>query len=198
MELDVFKGRLKECFGDDSQETVGKKINMTQGNVSKLLSVNQQPSLDTLYRIAEVYEVSVDWLLGISNNKKVANAVEETSYAAAVDTLIQLFNYGFDIDYEGAYAKLDIKDPLLNTLLKKGINLYKTDKEFYQSWRKSKLALFNDKELIYQSIWREENLGFLASEARTEANWLEVYKCAKDKEDEYNEIMSSEPELFGG
>ncbi len=36
--IDVIKARLRETFGQDSQETVGKKLNMTQGNVSKLLS----------------------------------------------------------------------------------------------------------------------------------------------------------------
>lgn len=34
--IDTIKGRLKEAFGLDSQETVGKKLNITQGNVSRL------------------------------------------------------------------------------------------------------------------------------------------------------------------
>ena len=58
----VIKERLRETFGTDSQTEVGRKLDMTQGNVSKLLA-GQQPAIDTIYRIAEVYGVSVDWLL---------------------------------------------------------------------------------------------------------------------------------------
>lgn len=198
MELDVFKIRLRECFGDDSQETVGKKLNMTQGNVSKLLSGTQQPALDTLYRIAEVYSVSVDWLLGISNNKKTTAALEKTSYAAAVDILTQLSWNGADIEYENCGVSVKVNDPLLKALLKKGLTLYKTDKELYQSWKETKLSLFNDKDLVFQKMWLEDNIDFLASEAVTEANWLEVHKCAKDAENEYAEIMLGDPGPFGG
>ena len=69
--IDVIKARLKEAFGQDSQETVGKKLNMTQGNVSKLLSGSQQPTLETIYHVSEIYGVSVDWLLGLSDKKDI-------------------------------------------------------------------------------------------------------------------------------
>ena len=59
--MDSIKERLREAFGSDSQETIGKNLNMTQGNVSKLLSGAQQPTVDTLLRIANVYDVSIDW-----------------------------------------------------------------------------------------------------------------------------------------
>ena len=43
---EVLKERLRDTFGTDSQETVGNKLSMTQGNVSKLLSGTQQPTLE--------------------------------------------------------------------------------------------------------------------------------------------------------
>ena len=58
MDVQNLKTRLRETFGGDSQETVAQKLNMTQGNVSKILSGSQTPALDTIYQIAEVYEVS--------------------------------------------------------------------------------------------------------------------------------------------
>lgn len=200
MELDILKERLRETFGTDSQEIVGGKLNMTQGNVSKLLSGSQQPTLDTLYRIAEVYEVSIDWLMGLSNNKKRATAKEKTSYAEAVEMLMQLYRNGSDIDFKGSgyELKLSIKDPLLKALIKKSISLSKTDKELYQSWQEMKLSLFNDKPLVYQRMWQEDDIGFLAAEASAEAHWLEVYNLAKDKEEEYAEMMGDDPGPFGG
>ena len=65
VDSEVLKTRLREAFGSDSQETVGKKLNMSQGNISKLLSGSQQPTMDTIYSIAKIYGVSVDWLLGL-------------------------------------------------------------------------------------------------------------------------------------
>ncbi|MCQ5056723.1 hypothetical protein NE606_19040, partial [Agathobaculum butyriciproducens] len=76
-----------------------------------------------------VYSVSVDWLLGISNNKKTTAALEKTSYAAAVDILTQLSWNGADIEYENCGVSVKVNDPLLKALLKKGLTLYKTDKE---------------------------------------------------------------------
>lgn len=200
MELDILKERLRETFGNDSQEIVGGKLNMTQGNVSKLLSGTQQPTLDTLYRIAEVYDVSVDWLTGLSKNKKRAIVKEKDSYAAAVEMLMQLYRNGCDIDFKssGYELKIDIKDPILKALIKKSITLSKTDKELYQSWKEMKLNLFNDKHLVYQSIWQDEDVNFLAGEATAEAHWIEVYNLAKDKEEEYAEMMGDDPGPFGG
>ena len=68
LNMDILRKRLREAFGSDSQETVGKKLNMTQGNVSKLLSGSQQPTLETIFHISEAYEVSADWLLGLSDS----------------------------------------------------------------------------------------------------------------------------------
>ena len=200
MELDILKERLREIFGDDSQEIVGGKLNMTQGNVSRLLSGSQQPTPDTLYRIAEVYEVSIDWLMGLSNNKKRATAKEKTSYAAAVEMLMKLYQHGSNIEFKssGYELKLSIKDPLLKALLKKSITLSKTDKELYQSWKEMKLSLFNDKSLVYQKMWQDNDVGFLAGEATAEAHWLEVYNLAKAKEAEYAEMMGDAPGPFGG
>lgn len=200
MDINILKERLRETFDKDSQEIVGRKLNMTQGNVSKLLSGSQQPTLDTLYRIAEVYDVSIDWLMGLSMNKKIATATEKTSYAAAVEMIMQLFWNGSDIDFKGAgyTLKINVNDPLLKYLTKKSITLKQTDSELYQSWKEMRLSLFNDKPLIWQRIWSEENVDFLASEASAENHWLEVYDLAKDKEVEYAEVMASDPGPLGG
>ena len=90
VDSEVLKTRLREAFGSDSQETVGKKLNMSQGNISKLLSGSQQPTMDTIYSIAKIYGVSVDWLLGLSNKKSITHYSTETTYASAIKTLLDL------------------------------------------------------------------------------------------------------------
>ncbi|MDE5931663.1 MAG: helix-turn-helix domain-containing protein [Lachnospiraceae bacterium] len=53
--IEIMKERLGELFKNESQEAVGKKLNMTQGNVSKLLTGKQQPTVETIFQIAKLH-----------------------------------------------------------------------------------------------------------------------------------------------
>lgn len=59
------KDRLSEVFQNDTQEIVERKLNTTQGNVSKWMRGTQIPTTDMLYEISKAYDVSVDWIMGI-------------------------------------------------------------------------------------------------------------------------------------
>lgn len=61
--------RLKEVFGDELQDSIASTLKMSQGNVSKMLTGSQMPTVDTVAMIANSYKVSVDWLLGLSEIK---------------------------------------------------------------------------------------------------------------------------------
>lgn len=76
--IEITKARLCELFKNESQEAVGKKLNMTQGNVSKLLTGKQQPTVETIFQIAKEYNVSTDWLLGLTEETKIAK--QDMSY----------------------------------------------------------------------------------------------------------------------
>lgn len=198
MGVQNLKTRLKETFGKDSQETVAQKLNMTQGNVSKILSGSQIPALDTIYQIAEVYEVSIDWLLGRSEEKRLINRSGHTTYATAVRTICDSIDYrAMEMAEEKGKLILTVIDPLINMLVKKSRTLSKTDREIFNSWEETKLSLFDDKKLLYGSTWDEVNVYFLVSEAVTEANWIEVYKEAAKTEERYAEIMAPDLGPFG-
>lgn len=191
LNTDSIKERLREAFGSDSQETIGKKLNMTQGNVSKLLSGTQQPTLDTLYRIATVYDVSVDWIMGLSERKKAIKPESGTTYGLAVETIQDLLHRGaemVDKEKEGA-VEIKIKDPILVKLIRKSKALSKADWEMFKDWRKNRLSVFDDKPIIWTHTFSSHNVEFLASEATTESNLLEVYDVAKKEEDEYAAMM---------
>jgi transcriptional regulator with XRE-family HTH domain len=196
--IDVIKARLKEAFGQDSQETVGKKLNMTQGNVSKLLSGSQQPTLETIYHVSEIYGVSVDWLLGLSDKKEIYKSCEGITYAAAVRNLHELIRHGaLKIEESAKTLSFRVVDPLIKMLTKKSVTIYKTDKELYDNWNETKLSLFQDRSLIWEGIWSMNGLDFLTGEAVTEANWLEVWDEAKKVEDDYADLMSDNTRPFG-
>ena len=196
--IDEIKARLKEAFGQDTQETVGKKINMTQGNVSKLLSGSQQPTLETIYHVSEIYGVSVDWLLGLSDKKEIYKSCEGITYAAAVRNLHELIRHGaLKIEESAKTLSFRVVDPLIKMLTKKSVTIYKTDKELYDNWNETKLSLFQDRSLIWEGIWSMNGLDFLTGEAVTEANWLEVWDEAKKVEDDYADLMSDNTRPFG-
>lgn len=194
----VIKERLKEIFGTDSQTEVGRKLDMTQGNVSKLLA-GQQPAIDTIYRIAEVYGVSVDWLLGLSENKNIPQKDVGISYSETVKVLHAMWLYGVaDIQKkDNRIIGFTIKDPMLKVLLSKHEVLFATDMEIFKEWGKEKLSLFDDKQLLDSQCWNDKHVNFLAGEAKGESDWLVVYREAKRIQDEYMELMRDECGPFG-
>jgi transcriptional regulator with XRE-family HTH domain len=189
---DIIRERLRMTFGSESQEVVAGKLNMSQGNVSKLLSGSQMPALDTLYSISEKYGVSVDWLLGISEQKKIQSTDSLSSYSVAVAVITCVAQRGAKVQSDGANRSisLEIEDPILKALIRKSLVLSKTDSELYADWEKTKLSLFDDKTLIWSATWHDQQMAFLASEASIEADWLEVWEAAKKAEADYEEMMS--------
>lgn len=80
--LDVVSSRLKELFVDETDAETASKLLMTQGNLNKIKNGKQTPSLDTLRLISEKYHVSVDWILGLKDDKDVnAINVENLDYS---------------------------------------------------------------------------------------------------------------------
>lgn len=196
---DTIRERLRMTFGSESQEIVAGKLNMSQGNVSKLLSGSQMPTLDTLYSISEKYGVSVDWLLGISEQRKIQSADSLSSYSVAAMVITCIVQRGAKVNNDGQSKpiSLEIEDPILKTLIRKSLVLSNTDNELYVDWKNTKLSLFDDKALIWRDTWRDDPLPFLVGEASTEADWLEVWEEAKKAEADYDEIMSDCVGPFG-
>jgi len=198
LNTDSIKERLREAFGSDSQDTIGKKLNMTQGNVSKLLSGAQQPTLDTLYRIATVYDVSVDWIMGLSDRKKTIKPESGTTYGLAVETIQDIVHRGAEMsdrEKEGI-VEVKIKDPILIKLIRKSTGLSKADWEMFKDWRKNRLSVFDDKPILWSGTFMNHNVEFLAGEATSESNLLEVYEVAKKEEDEYAAMMGDNQSPF--
>lgn len=197
LDNEVIRSRLKETFGAEQQEIIAGRLNVTQGTVSKVLTGNQTLTLEMAYHIAQQYGVSVDWLLGLSNKKSITNS--EGSYTAAVEAIHALDCHGaasVELPEKSGKAIVTCDDPLLKYLLRKCNALYKADQEMFKNWRETKLSQFEDKPILYSMAWRDDNVDFLASEARTESNWLEVYEMAQKFLDDYDDMMGPDPSPF--
>ena len=90
---EIMKERLTKIFSGEVQEVTARKLNTTQGNVSKWKNGQQVPTTDMLFMISKTYKVSVDWLLGISDEPEIDGlALEKLTYeqvAKIFDRLIQ-------------------------------------------------------------------------------------------------------------
>lgn len=66
--MDIFAERLKELRAQNhlTQREISEILNIKQQSYSRYKLGTGQPSLETLCKIAEYYNVSVDYLLGIS------------------------------------------------------------------------------------------------------------------------------------
>lgn len=95
MDGDMLKNRLSETFKGDTQDVVARKLNTTQGNVSKWISGQQIPTTENLLLISEAYNVSIDWLLGRSEEKEIDGVVlDKLSYEQVARIMDRLFELG--------------------------------------------------------------------------------------------------------
>jgi transcriptional regulator with XRE-family HTH domain len=86
--------QLSEVFRGETQETTARKLNTTQGNVSKWVSGSQVPTSDVLCEISKTYKVSVDWILGISSQKEIDGVVlEKLTYEQITRIMDVLFQH---------------------------------------------------------------------------------------------------------
>lgn len=60
---------LRDEFGYD-QKDMGQKLNMTPSAYGYYEQERSEPSLETLIKIAEIFNVSTDYLLGLSNTRE--------------------------------------------------------------------------------------------------------------------------------
>jgi transcriptional regulator with XRE-family HTH domain len=67
--MKIFSERLKElrvssCY---TQQQIAEKLNIKQQSYSRYEYGNGEPSLETLVKIAKIFDVSSDYLLGITD-----------------------------------------------------------------------------------------------------------------------------------
>ncbi len=75
---DIFCERARELFGDTSQMTLAKETGISQGVISVISrGESKAVTADIVYRLAKHFNVSSDWLMGLSNVKTPERATNE-------------------------------------------------------------------------------------------------------------------------
>ena len=157
--------RIKEIKGAESQEKFAEKIHMTQSNVSKLLN-GTPPSASTLIAISKEYDVSVDWLLGLTDRKSSKNFPDtnEITYADALavfDVLIE--NNSLMTNCMGDTSIFRVIDEVLNYLLSSRLTVKELDVDTRKYWYKTTAEQFADYNIIkWKSAYEEKYENYMS------------------------------------
>lgn len=146
-----------------SQKDFAESINISAMAISTYENGAKSPSVDTVFKIADKYKVSIDWLCGLSNNKNLENTFQ--TYGDIITALFSIDKYTdfiLDTDQEKDCIYICFDDKLLKDFLSEWYDatnvLYNTSinrsitKTMYDSWVKSKLEEYSNKKLKKKRI----------------------------------------------
>lgn len=205
---DVTLERILELKGNDTQDAFGKKIKMSQANVSKMLK-GTPPSAATLIEIAKAYHVSVDWLLGLSEQKEHTSNLDVSNLTysdvmAVIDKLYENGTIQMGYDYnsygnESDPGMLLVQDKILLFLLEGMDKLSGDNADIAGLWKDKTYKAFSNTSLLQWS----EKVDAIYKQNMPEQNSNEtISKLAKDIREgnvkiveENNFTMFSENEL---
>ncbi len=166
---DILSKRLLETFKGETQQVTAGKLAIEQGTVSKWVTGNAMPGADTLLLIAKKYRVSVDWLLGLSEEKEVdavnINNLTYEQISLVVHRLIELGSIEipdlaqFDTEFsedEGEETRnprfdpdyIKINDRALSFILRTRWKLREIDDDTMDFWIDNYVKRFNGVRLL--------------------------------------------------
>lgn len=159
--------RLSEVLKNEKQEETARRLNVEQGTVSKWKTGKQIPNPETLVDIANMYDVSLDWLVGLSDERgKNSWTSDKISYAQVISVFDRLFNLanievlnfhevakekkvqlGYISDNDDTdYIK--VNDRVLSYLLRRRKVIYDFDDEYAQDWINKVINIFREQKTL--------------------------------------------------
>lgn len=70
----TFKDRFAELCGDRTQQAIAEALGVSRATVGYYINGDRSPDIEVLSRIAKYFDVTSDYLLGLSDNKNFENA----------------------------------------------------------------------------------------------------------------------------
>lgn len=186
METNIFSKRVKELRESlgMSQADFAKSVNTSQTTLSSYENTDKTPSLDIVKEIASKYNVSLDWLCGISDETPSASVISTYSDIISILTALEdnhtlCIEIAYDIpsNYnENGFINFSDVPPQLGTirfndskitaflhewqdmlrLLKNGT----IKKSLYSLWLKDQLEKYNEPITSNNRIYSPDELPF--------------------------------------
>lgn len=153
--------RICELMGSDSQGEFADKIGFAQPTISRMFTEDKTPSSSVLLAVAKYYNVSVDWLLGLSERKELSVPAHNITssnltYADAMSVLELLYRKGcLEVGYEpnGYNSEPDpgivrVKDKVLWYFLDNRFRYSGGSRNIYDIWLKDALEQYSKLEIM--------------------------------------------------
>ena len=159
--------RICELMDGDSQGEFADKIGFAQPTISRMFTEDKTPSSSILLAVAKHYKVSVDWLLGLSDEKERGGSSQfrnltsgDLTYADAMAVLELLHKKGcLEVGYEpNTYnAEPDpgiiwVKDQVLLYFLNNRLRYSGGSRNIYDIWLKDALERYSRLKIL---AWTE-------------------------------------------
>ncbi len=110
--MDKFSYRLTVLLDENnmSQTQLAKKIGTSNVTICRYLTGERVPRLDVVTKIADVFNVSLDYLLGLSNDENIQNSNENSDLN--IDMIIKSL-YSLDDNSHLSKNQIDLIKKLL-------------------------------------------------------------------------------------
>lgn len=155
-----FSKRLKKLRINNelTQKELAETLNVSTVSISSYETGAKTPSFDMVLKIAQKYNVSVDWLCGLSNNMKLNNKI--TTYKELFQLFITIFDTRYEneentsvidnINIEESYVCLTLHEDInFENFFSKWCDIFKLycertiDKDLYNMWLEKQLKNFD-------------------------------------------------------
>lgn len=110
--MDKFSYRLTVLLDENNmtQTQLAKKIGTSNVTICRYLTGERVPRLDVVTKIADVFNISLDYLLGLSNDKNIQNSNENSDLN--IDMIIKSL-YSLDDNSHLSKSQIDLIKKLL-------------------------------------------------------------------------------------
>ena len=218
---EIVAKRLTELFGDETQEITANRLRTVQSNISKWKRAEQLPTTDTLYTIAKVYEVSIDWILGISDvrdinglniddltyeqvvrimdklivndNMRILNRKEaETKQSPEDFGEIETFGIRIEIKPNDNSDYIKVKDRLLSYMLRRRYKIYDVGEDMVDFWHNSSLPNFKGLKVVDYKGNIQDVLDAKGWVGLQDADWVNLIKEISKLSEEERAVLIKE------
>lgn len=111
----MFAKRLKELRNENqiSQTELATALNISNRTISMYEQGNSEPNADILSKIANYFDVTTDYLIGITNSKKPANRVISDELNLSDEAIDILKELPLTVAYENGISLSDVLNAMI-------------------------------------------------------------------------------------
>lgn len=155
--MDKFNDRMKRLRKNKglSQQNLADLLKVSQVAVAHWESGNREPNIDTIIKLSKYFNVSVDWLLGASNDTRPSESSK--TFSDVIRLLFQIETSYLEISIfcghtllGGDYASIRFEDPEMVEFMQEweGMRILHHEKtiddDMYDLWKRKILEKYKE------------------------------------------------------